>query len=328
MPGPNSGPTESGPGSIRRGKPSGEFAAIARLAARLHGHGPQPAAGEVWIGDDAAVLRPTGGSWLLLTTDLVVAGVHGDMAVMGAADLGWRAMVASLSDIAAMGGRPCHAVVSIAGPPDTDLDSVVDGVAQAAREFCCPVVGGDLSGADQLVVSVAMTGDLPARANPVLRSGARAGDHLFVTGALGGSAAGLRLLRREADASGELVAAYRRPRPRTAAGVRARLGGATAMIDVSDGLAADLGHLADASDVGFDLLRVPVAAGASLDDALYGGEDYELVLACPEPAALLEAFRDGGLEPPIAIGNCVADCGRRTFEGRPLAAGGFEHDFA
>lgn len=337
MPSPNSADAESGAARGQRGdepRRGGEFQVIARLTSRLTGSGAAPAPGETWIGDDAAVLEVPDQGRMLLTADLVVAGVHGDLSLMSVADLGWRAMVASLSDIAAMGGTPRHAVVCVAAPPESDLDELYSGIAAASSEFGCPVVGGDLSGADQLVVSLAMTGVVPEGAEPVLRSGARPGDRLFVTGPLGASAAGLRLLRGgpgeglDPATVAELQVAYRRPRPRLREGTAARAGGASAMIDVSDGLAGDLGHIADASGVGFELMHVPVARGAEVDDALYGGEDYQLVMACPEPGALLEAFAGAGLEAPVELGLCVVDAAARRFDGRALEQRSFEHPFA
>ncbi len=156
------------------------------------------------------------------------------------------------------------------------------------------------------------------------RAGASAGDVLVVTGPLGGSAAGLRLLR-SGRGDGPLVEAHRRPRARLAEGRVAAEAGATAMIDVSDGLALDLHRLADASGVGFVLDAVPVAPGARLDEALGGGEDYELVVATPDPGALGAAFAGAGLRPPMVIGRCTAEIGERLLGGEPLGRLGFEH---
>ena len=124
-----------------------------------------------------------------------IAGVHADLALMGLDDLGWRAVAAAVSDIAAMGGRPTHVLVAVAGPPSTDLDPSTRGWPQAAAAHGCHVVGGDLSNAAEVVVVVTVTGVVGEGPGPVLRSGARRGDHLFVTGPLGASAAGLRTLR-------------------------------------------------------------------------------------------------------------------------------------
>jgi thiamine-monophosphate kinase len=327
MPSPKSGATPRGQAETGRGN-RGEFAAIERLRRRL----PGPPTGEVWIGDDAAVLGPVEGR-LVLTTDLSVAGVHGDLALIGLDDLGWRALASAVSDVAAMGARPDGALVAVAGPPTTDLDLLYEGVAASSEAHGCPVVGGDLSSAHELVVAVAVTGHVKGDPGPVLRSGARAGDHLFVTGPLGGGAAGLRALQAGAAAGARgrsgwvdpVEEAHRRPRARLAEGEAARLAGAAAMVDVSDGLLADLGHLADASGVGFRLDQVPVCPGATIEDALGGGEDYELVLATTSPGQLVAAFADSGLRRPILMGTCTGDRSERTLAGEPTGPLGWEH---
>jgi thiamine-monophosphate kinase len=300
----------------------GEFAAIARIARRL----PGPPPGELWLGDDAAVLGQVTGT-LVLSTDLAVAGVHGDLGLIGVDDFGWRAFAGAVSDLAAMGADPLRAVVAVAGPPDTDLDRLYDGLAACADDHGCPVAGGDLAGsgpAGTLVVAVTVTGTVAGGPPAVTRSGAEAGDALFVTGALGGSAAGLRSLRGGTPAD---TGSHRRPRARLEEGRCARLAGARAMVDVSDGLAADVGHLADASGVGVALDEVPVAAGATLDEALGGGEDYELVLASADPEGLVAAFAEARLRPPVRIGTCVADAEVRMLRGAPLPVVGWEHPF-
>ena len=304
---------------------NGEFAAIARLAAAL----PPAAPGETWIGDDAAVVLAPAGV-LLLAVDTVVGGVHADLSLTGLDDLGWKALAANVSDVAAMGGEAQRAVVSVAGPRSTDLDALYRGLAEAAAEYRCPVVGGDLVSSPTVVVTVAITGSVEGR--PVLRGGARPGDSIWVTGPLGGAAAGLRLLRQPEAGSGvppEVVAAriadHARPRAALSEGRAARLGGATAMIDVSDGLAADLGHIADASGVGFELDGVPVAEAATEEEALGGGEDYRLAFTADDAARVEEAF--GGLPPPVLVGRCVADPGVRTLRGEDLPALGWQHDW-
>jgi thiamine-monophosphate kinase len=276
---------------------------------------------------------------MLLAADAVVAGVHADLALVGLDDMGWKALVANVSDIAAVGGRPCCAVVTVAGPlGEIDFDLLYDGLTAASDAYGCPIVGGDLTSSPTLVVSVAIVGDagtadpqaeLPG---PVLRSGARAGDTIFVTGPLGSSAAGLHLLQtgRVSEAP-DLVLAHRRPRARLDEGTVARRAGATAMIDVSDGLASDLRHIADASGVGVVLDRVPVAIGVNRvsDDAesmaLGGGEDYELVFTAPDPEAVEDAFASAGLGTPLRIGRCTADAGERRLRDGDLPALGWEH---
>lgn len=317
---PNSSPASAG----------GELAAVAALARRL----PPPPPGERWIGDDAAVVGPVDGA-LLLTVDAAVMGVHADPAHLSVADLGWRALAGAVSDVAAMGGDARHVLVAVAGPPDTDLDRLYDGLLDAAALHGVAVVGGDLSTAPNLTVTVTVTGSVAAaelqQAPPVGRDGGRPGDQLLVTGPLGASAAGLRLVRAGADgpdapaAVRHAVGVHRRPVARLAAGAAARRAGTTAMIDLSDGLAVDLPRLADASGVGFELHDVPVASAATAAEALGGGEDYELLMATADPDRLARALVAAGQRPPLPIGHLVADPAVRTLRGTPLPAGGWVH---
>jgi thiamine-monophosphate kinase len=257
---------------------------------------------EVWLGDDAAVVTPPSGR-LLLAIDPVVAGVHFDERV-AASDVGWNAVARNISDLAAMGGRPLHALVSLVVPSPCPwpVADVVVGVADAVAAFGCRVVGGDTSSGPALVITVAVTGtvdDGPA----VLRSGAHSGDTLFLTGPLG--------------------AQRGRIQPRIHAGAAARLGGAAAMIDLSDGLALDLRRLAAASGVGVQLDDpLPVRPGGGWDD----GDCYELLFAAPDPAAIWLAFEQADLAAPLAIGRCVADPARLRLSDAALPEGGWAHE--
>jgi thiamine-monophosphate kinase len=344
-----------------------EFAAIEILRARFetaarvrYPDGALPPLGDTWIGDDAAIV--TTGSVdpahpalrrgrALLATDLVVEGVHVDLGFCSLDDVGYKAMMVTLSDLAAMGAWPEYALVSIAGPPGTDFDQLGSGLAAAAAESGCVVVGGDLSESPTLVVSTAAMGGLrgSSEQNPLLRSGASPGDRLFVTGPLGGSAAGLRLFRSgvrggtggrgtggegtggEGKATDQvteaLLRAYRRPVARLDEGETARLSGAAAAIDISDGLAADSGHLARASGVGIAFDHLPVIEGGTRAEALHGGEEYELLIATGEPDRLVGAFEDAGLRPPVPVGVCIAGTGPATLHGEPLSSGGWRHRF-
>jgi thiamine-monophosphate kinase len=246
------------------------------------------------------------GDGRLRAADAVGRGVHAH----DVQDLGWKAVVANVSDVAAMGGTPLWLLVTVAAPPDVDLDLVHRGVHQAATAFGCEVVGGDLTNAPELVVGVAVVGR--CEGSPVLRSGAGAGDSVFVTGPLGGAAA---------------TGWTARPQARPAQGRAAREAGATAMIDLSDGLGADLAHLLDASGVGVELTHVPVAEGASVDHALGGGEDYELVFTAPDVERVAETFAEAGLAVPERIGVCVGDPTVRLLAGEPLPTIGWEHSF-
>ena len=263
----------------------GEFAAIERIRAMLPGAPP----GQTWIGDDAAVL----GDGRLLAIDALVAGVHFTDATP-LDDVGWKALTVNVSDIAAMGGRPEHAVVSVVGRPDTDLDALYRGLAAAGATYGCPIVGGDLANGAITVVTVAVTGAVDDGA-PVLRSGARPGDAIYLTGPVGAAAA---------------AGWHHRPVARVDEGRQARRAGATAMIDVSDGLVADLNHLARASRIGYVLDRVPVAEGATEEQALHGGEDFELLFTGP---------------PDLTVGIRVGTCTDDTDQHLPSR--GWEHDF-
>jgi thiamine-monophosphate kinase len=265
-------------------RPIGEFELIARFARAL------PAAGErvvVGIGDDAAVLRPPEGELLVATVDAVVGGVHFGPA-FAPEDVGWKSLAVNLSDVAAMGARPLWALLALATPRGEDplrLARMVRGLSACARAHGVEVVGGNVTRARQLSLTVTVLGSV--REDRILRrSGARAGDALLVSGTLGDAALGLA-----PGASPALARRQRRPAPRLALG-RALAGVARACIDVSDGLLQDLGHLCRASGVGASLrlAELPLSpayrqAARRLRDpfepALSGGEDYELLAAVP-----------------------------------------------
>jgi thiamine-monophosphate kinase len=281
-------------------------------------------AGETHVGDDAAVLLPFVGQ-SVISTDVAVLGVHLDAELFTLADLGYKAVMAALSDLAAMGARPRGLVVAVTAPPGTDLVALHQGIADAAALAGTAVVGGDLSRGGDVAVAVTVFGECPGR-GAVLRSGAQPGDEILVTGPLGRAAAGLRRRRLGADLSDELVVAHRRPWPRLREGTAARGAHVHAMMDLSDGIGLDLHRLADASGVGFALSAVPVADGATLDEAISGGEDYELVIATNDPGRLRMIFLDRGLEAPITIGEVLEDPGVRTLAGEAFERRGFEHD--
>jgi thiamine-monophosphate kinase len=269
---------------------TGEFEWIERLRGRF------PA-----IGDDCAVVE-LGADRLLLATDALVGGVDFTADTL-LTDVGWNAVVANVSDVAAMGGHPRWLLAAVSAPDGTDLDALADGLSEGADAHGCALVGGDLSStAGPLVVSVAVVGTVSGPPGPVRRGGARPGDDIWVTGPLGGPAA--------AGYAG------RRHLARVEAGNEARRAGATAMIDISDGLAADLGHLARESGVGIALDTVPLASGATLEQAMHGGDEYELVY-CGWV----------GVTGAIRIGTCTADRAQRTLAGEPFATTGHEHRF-
>jgi thiamine-monophosphate kinase len=201
--------------------------------------------------------------------------------------------------------------VTVTVPPGCGphLDQLYDGLVEASAAYGCPIVGGDLTSGPVLVVTVAITGTVDGE--PVLRSGARPGDTVFVTGPLGGAAADLR-----AGIAGRTA----RPLARVAEGNAARLAGASAMIDLSDGLALDLRRVASASGAGVVVDDVPVADGATREDAMTGGDDYELVFTAPDPARVTGMF--AGLREPVVIG--------RVTDGDDvvgLPGGGWRHEW-
>jgi thiamine-monophosphate kinase len=215
-------------------------------------------------------------------------------------------------------------VVAVTAPPGTDLESLHLGIAEAAALTNTPIVGGDLSRGNDVAVTVTVLGECPGR-GAVLRSGAREGDELLVTGPLGRAAAGLRRRREGASLSDELVEAHRRPWPRLNEGMAARGAHVHAMMDLSDGIGLDLHRLADASNVGFELRAIPVAPGATLEEAMSGGEDYELLIATNDPGRLRMMFVDRGLRAPLSVGFVVADPMVRTLDGAAFLRRGFEH---
>jgi len=308
----------------------GLLAAVRKV---LSGAGPDVV---IPIGDDAAVVRPGSGD-LVLTTDALVEGTHFERAWSTAGEIGAKAIAVNLSDVAAMGASPRFALCALTLSDDVDAAWAIEafgGMRQVCDEFACTLVGGNLARGREVTLAVMITAEVaPGRA--VRRSGARTGDALVVTGALGGAGAGLRCVRRgapwtdpERDAMRRLV----RPVPRVGEGQALAAAGATAMLDVSDGLAIDLHRLCEAGGVGARIVEaaIPVHPAATLADALGGGEDYELLAAVPPEAAdvaeeeLRATFgttltRIGEVtDGPVVV---VDDAGRE----RPIGDAGWDH---
>lgn len=263
-------------------------------------------------GDDAAILNVPSGQ-AVISTDVLVEGHHFRTDWSTAEDVGYRAAVQNLADIAAMGAAPTGMVVGLVLPQDTPV-AWVEGVARGLGEATEPagvgVIGGDLVAGQQLVIAITVHGE--TFSNPVLRSGAQVGDVVAVAGTLGKAAAGYALKVSELDAAvgspeEELIAMFRRPVPPLSAGVAAVSCGATSMMDISDGLIKDAGRLAKASEVSIDLdedafdadLRgveaARIALGldpeAAFSWVLTGGEDHGLLATFPADADLPEEFR-------------------------------------
>jgi len=303
----------------------GEMALIEALA-REFGTPPPPVV--LGIGDDCAALAVDGGRYLLWTIDTLTEGVHFDLSYMSLAQLGWKALAVNVSDIGAMGGEPRYALLALGWPPQRDRTGALElarGLQQAAREFGVAIIGGDtVSSPGGVAITLTVTGWVPEQ-EMVRRSGARAGDLIHVTGVLGEAAAGLEILKNRVKLKpamkDPLIQAHLTPRPQHQAGrLLARRGLATAMIDLSDGVATDLFHICRASGVGarLEAERVPasplVKAAAPLlnqdplDLALKGGEDYQLLFTSPpeKQGALFRAFTQAGLPPPLPLGEVTA----------------------
>jgi thiamine-monophosphate kinase len=347
----------------RGGKP-GELALLARIRARAakSARGGPFARDEIklGIGDDCALLRIGPREELAVTTDLSLDGRHFRLAWHSPESIGHRTLARGLSDLAAMGARPLAAFLSLGLPKELVQDpkkpwveQFLDGFLALAREFQTPLAGGDLAESPFAVSDVVLTGAV-GRGHALLRSGARPGDLLYVTGSLGGAAAALdqlaqwaethsgpRTAKSDAPQPGPpriparlepLLAPHLFPQPRVAQGLwLARRGLASAAIDLSDGLSTDLAHLCEESHVAaeVDADALPIGPGATLEQALHGGEDYELLFTAP-PAARVPR-RIAGI-PVTPIGRIVRPRKGRpvialvTAQGRqPLAPRGWEH---
>jgi thiamine-monophosphate kinase len=227
-----------------------------------------------WTGDDAAVTRAR--PYAVTSIDTLVDGVHFRRDTHAPRDIGWKALATALSDVAAMGAEPGEAYVSVVLPGDLDEPlELVRGMEEIASACGATIAGGDVVSGPVLVLTVAVTGWADAEEELVGRDGARPGDLVAVTGELGGSEAGRRLLEEGEAGQPELVARHLRPRPRLEEGRALAAAGATAMIDVSDGLATDAGHIASRSGVELRvrLQDVPHPAGVTPEQAATGGDD-------------------------------------------------------
>ncbi len=285
----------------------------------------------IGIGDDAAAWHGEARAQLA-TIDALVQDVHFKLSLTSWEDLGWKSLAVNLSDVAAMGGRADYALVSLALPGETDVRDIVmfyQGMLELARETGVAVVGGNIARAPLVVINIAVFGSGDGL---LLRSAARPGDQVAVTGYLGAAAAGLELLSSgtelPAKTAAPLYAAFRRPRPRLREGQALALCGVRAAIDVSDGLVADLGHICTESGLGarVDISKVPIAPAAkavfgqrALPMALSGGEDYELVFTAAPTA--MDSIGGRLACPVTVIGEMIAGRSRKVHlvdaEGKP-----------
>jgi thiamine-monophosphate kinase len=250
---------------------------------------------QLGIGDDAAVVTGPAGHQILLTTDQVIERTHFTRQTHPPGALGHKVLARGLSDIAAMGGRPLCCLLSLQVPKwatGTWLSYFLSGLLRLSKNSDAPLVGGDVARGRLLAAVITVVGSAPA-AEILTRGGARPGDIVYVSGRLGGSAAGLeKLLSRAAVPRDRAVRRHLWPEPRLSLGRQLRKLGATAAMDLSDGLAMDLARLTKASGAGaeIDPTRIPLFSGASLKQALHGGEEYELLFTLPP-----------GLRPPASF---------------------------
>jgi thiamine-monophosphate kinase len=308
--------------------PGPEFDRLRAIFARLGDAGNA-------LGDDCAVLRVSG-TTLAVSVDLSLEGVHFRTEWLSFEDIGWRATAAALSDLAAEGAKPVGVLVSLGVPGRGTGDGgrvddgakIMAGVGAAATSVGAKVIGGDLVRSDRYLVDVCVLG---TAARPVRRRGARPGDGVWVTGMLGGAGLALARFQSGPPPDGALRRRFARPEPRTAAGQWLARRGARAMIDISDGLAADAGHLAAASGVALEieLERIPCWPGVAPRDAAASGEEYELLAALPRRFGDRDArafTRACGLA-LTRIGRAAPGAGvRLTAAGRAVAApAGFDH---
>jgi thiamine-monophosphate kinase len=297
---------------------AGEFGLIARVIARLPA-GPGTLLGP---GDDAAVVKAADGR-VVASTDVLVEGRHFRRDWCTAQDVGHRAAAANLADIAAMGATPTALLVALCVPANLDArwaEELADGLGEEAAAVGAAVVGGDMSGSPTLTIAVTALGDLQGRA-PVLRTGARPGDVVAMAGRTGYAAAGYTVLSRGFRTPKLLVDAYRRPEVPYDAGPEAAELGATAMIDVSDGLLADVGHVAKGSGVAVDLRRDAFEVPRQMRDAAYalGVDPYTWVLAGGEDHALAATFPAGvALPPRWRVVGAVREGSGVTVDGKPF----------
>ncbi|MFI5112400.1 MAG: thiamine-phosphate kinase [Terriglobales bacterium] len=284
------------------------------------------------IGDDCAVLRPPRGHELLITTDFSLEDVHFRRDWHPAECVGHRCLARGLSDIAAMGGEPLAAFLSLALPAGLEqrwVNGFLRGLLKLAKSFNVPLAGGDIAQSPAGVLAdIIVVGSVP-RGKALLRSGAKPGDALYVTGALGGSAAAIQQMRAGKKLRPAQDRAHFFPEPRIAVGrlLRERRM-ASAAIDLSDGLSTDLSHICEESGVGAVVYAesVPVAKGATLELALHGGEDYELLFTAAPRTRVLEEIAGVQVNRigEIIRGDRAFVCDRNGRR-KPLPPRGWEH---
>ena len=303
------------------------------------------------IGDDCAVIKTDSDRVFLFTTDMLVEGVHFLMDKITPYQLGWKAVAVNLSDIAAMGGKPLFAIVSLAMPVKINVELIHElyrGMKDICANFGVNIVGGDtVASPDKLIINISLLGD--GEENMILyRHGAKRGDKIYLTGNIGDSSVGLKILKNEifdiGDSRNHFIKAHNEPQPLIQTGMsisNSKL--AHAMIDLSDGLLSDLGHICEESKVGASIFedRIPISKElkllssrenfSPLEHALLGGEDYILLFTAPErnTPALKQLSREKIISPLFMIGEITGEKGMRVVgkngKFRAVSPKGFDH---
>ncbi|MBD3182641.1 thiamine-phosphate kinase [Candidatus Poribacteria bacterium] len=320
----------------------GEFNLIERMSKALSSSGRNVIVG---IGDDTAVLPFNGDKLQLVTTDMLIQDVHFRTTTATPEQIGWKSLAANISDIAAMGGEPTYAFISIGLPKTTTVefvDKFYSGMNEIAKLYSVDIAGGDTVSSPQVIINIALLGEVN-KDNLILRSGAEVGDAVMVTGDLGGSMAGLEILEHKLTFHD--TEKHLKPIPRVNEGVLlARSGWVTSMIDVSDGLASEINHICKMSKTGasIQMKSIPLSQNVRqvsdiigknpYDFALFGGEDYELVFTCkPDKVQELKDMMDNEGNAEVTELGCIEDADKsvkiKDISGKimQLSSKGYDH---
>jgi thiamine-monophosphate kinase len=323
-------------------KEIGEFNLIKRMSTILGNPTRHVIAG---IGDDCAVLSPATGRFQLVTTDMLVEDVHFRLSTATPFQIGWKSIAENISDIASMGGEPTYAFVSIGFPRNITVefvDEIYLGMKKITKEYGVDIVGGDTVSSSKMIINITLLGEVEADSY-VLRSGARQGDLICVTGDVGGSSAGLEILHKGLKIDG--TEKHLMPRPRICEGqLLAKSHYVTAMIDISDGVASEIHHICLQSKTGAQIYMKDIPLSPNVlsvadtvgknpyDFALFGGEDYELLLTCQSDKfqILQGLLRENCLTPLTCIGRILDASASITIEDKDhnvtsLPPKGYDH---
>ncbi len=281
----------------------------------------------VGIGDDAAVVSGDSSLNYSYTTDATIEGVHFKRRYFTVADIARKVVAVNFSDLAAMGAAPRYLLSSIIAPQRFSVGELIDAIANETQSYGAELIGGNLSQGETLAITATAIGTTPINSNLLLRSGAREGDLLYSTCPFGASSAGLRSFNSPEYQNPQMEWFHLNPKAKVHEGRCLREAGVRCAIDLSDGLVGDLRHIANRSGVRVVIENPPIRDGATLDDCLYGGEDYELIFAAPPALDIVEIFVQRDLAPPIRFGRIEDGSPHVVADGIELSRSGFEHIF-